>query len=164
MSGSFIYQNRLGSRCLSIVILAISLLVTICIRVSTENPILSVVAFLGSLFILSACTIPLNRKLFFKEGSYRFSEDGEQVTIQLGETYTFRKSQVQGVGCDPVEDRKSRSTKVYKITILPKTEEGAKARNFEIFSDNVMVDNRESEEAVKPFLEFGTLLKRWKYN
>jgi hypothetical protein len=166
MKGTFTYQNRLGSRILSIFILAITVLVTYCVRVATASTVLTLVAFVVSLFILSAITIPLNRALFFKEGSYQFSENGETITIGLKETYTFTKNQVKGVSCEPVEDRRSKSIRVYKISILPAGKEGSRkpVKPLEIYSDNVMVDNKESEQSVKNFTDFGALLKHWKYN
>jgi hypothetical protein len=166
MNGTFTYQNRLGSRILSIFILAVTVLVTYCVRVAAASTVLTLVTFVVSLFILSAITIPLNRALFFKEGSYQFDEEGETVTIQLKETYTFTKNQVKGVSCEPVEDRRSKSIRVYKISILPAGQEGSKkpVKALEIFSDNVMVDNKESEHSIKSFTDFGALLKHWKYN
>jgi hypothetical protein len=166
MNGTFTYQNRLGSRILSIVILAVTVLVTYCVRVAVSSAIVTLVAFVVCLFFLSALTIPLNRALFFKEGSYRFDEEGETVTIQLKETYTFTKNQVKGVSCEPVEDRRSKTTRVYKISILPAGQESSKkpVRSLDIYSDNVMVDNKESEQSVKSFTDFGALLKHWKYN
>lgn len=158
MSGTFTYQNRLGSRILSILILVVTVGITYGVRVAVNSPIWTLVAFAASLFILAAGTIPLNRKLFFKEGSYQFNED-DSVTVRVKEEYTFRKSEVKGVGCDPVEDRRSKSTRMYKISIIPN-----QGKTVEIFSDNVMTDNRDSEEELKSFLTFGTLLKRWKYN
>jgi hypothetical protein len=166
MNGTFTYQNRLGSRILSIIILAVTVLVTYCVRVATTSTALTMIAFVASLFILSAITIPLNRALFFKEGSYQFDEEGETVTIRLKETYTFAKNQVKGVSCEPVEDRRSKSTRVYKISILPAGKEESKkpVKSLDIYSDNVMVDNKESQQAVKKFTDFGALLKHWKYN
>lgn len=157
MNGTFTYQNRVGSRMLSILILIITVAIAYCVRVAVGSPVLTLVTFAACLFILSICTIPLNRRLFFKEGSYQFNED-DSVTIRTKQEWTFKKSQVKGVGCDPVEDRKSKSTRVYKISVIPNA-----GKPLEIFSDNVMVDNQNSEEKLKPFLTFGALLKHWKY-
>jgi hypothetical protein len=53
MNGTFTYQNRLGSRILSIFILAVTVLVTYCVRVAAASTVLTLVTFVVSLFILS---------------------------------------------------------------------------------------------------------------
>lgn len=155
--GTFDYQNRVGSKILSYIILALTVLITVLVRLIFQNSVLTLISFIAVLILLATIGVAVNKKLFIHEARYELTPD--HLTIDAGkDSLSLSLDEVNGVGCDPVYDKKSKGTdtvKYWSLTIL--TVRG----NFEYCSDNVIETNENNQVSIRQFQQFGKELKRW---
>lgn len=156
-SGTFLYLDRKGSRVLSWIVLALSVGVTLLVRILAENSWLSVLAFVIALVALSILTIPINNQLFLHKAEYELSS--EQLVLRLKkETVALAPSEVTKAACEPVYDKK---VKTAESVLYWRVSLSAGERQYEFCSETVNNSSKEVSAHVEELVSFGQELKRW---
>ena len=162
-TGSFIYHDRKGSRVLSWLILAATLLITLLSRLLFENSLITIIVFIVALLFLAMITMPLENKLYVHEVNYELNSQKLILHMPKQDLVLYR-NEVNGVGCDPVLERGGKDANIasyWKITIQTVPKKDQKSKKYEIFSQNVVEKDDDNKASILQFQAFGKELKHW---
>ena len=161
-TGTFDYHDRKGSRALSWAILGITVLITLAVRLLFNNSVLTVIAMIAAFLILAIATMPLEKKRYTHKASYELNS--QKLIIHLAkQDLVLYRSEVSGVGCDPVMARSGKDEVVnyWKIMIQTGPRKNKKKKKYEIYSLNSDETNQENQNSLQEFQTFGRELKHW---
>ena len=163
LTGKIDYHDRKGSRVLSWLILAATVVITLLVRLLTGNSIIAIISFIAALIILAIATMPLETKLYVHEASYELTS--QKLVLHLAkQDLVLYRNELYGVGCDPVATRggsSSEDVNYWKITIQTLPKGTQKKKKYEIFSLNSNNSNEKNQQSLQEFQDFGKELKHW---
>ncbi len=155
--GTFDYQNRVGSRMISYLVLVLTVCLTLLVRNRIDNSLLVIFVFLVLLILLSLAGVYVNRALFVHEATYELTPT--QLQIHAGDKIiTLTPEEVNGVGCDPIYEKRSKGTDTvncWHLTLM------TVQRRYEFYSVNVLEQDENNRISIHEFKTFAKELKHW---